>query len=117
MDGLQTTGFGSPAENYAEQKLDWNAILFPKPHAMYAFRIAENGLSDFGILNRDIVIVDCSKKGEAGNLAAVVLDGEFRIGRLQSKSVLFSKGQNIALEGESRVIGVISRVIRLYSSL
>ena len=95
----RTTGFGSPAESYAENDIDWNTLLLPKPHAMYIFSISGSGLEEYRISDKDLAILDCSLIPKKGDLIVLVVDGEFRI------------GQYSGIENE--VVGVVSRLVRL----
>jgi len=94
-----TTGFGSPAEAYAENDIDWNRLLLPKPHAMYFFSVRGGEYDEFNINDKDLAIVDCSLTPEIGDLIILTLDGEFRIGEYTGT--------------EAEIIGVVSRLVRL----
>lgn len=117
MDGpLRTTGFGSPAESYAEASVDWNKILFPKPHAMYSFRIAGTRLEPLGLNNRDVAVVDCSvTEITPGMLAVFISGGAFGVGRATTLdgSLAFDCAGSFRRLGEDfRIIGAVSRIIR-----
>jgi len=99
----RTTGFGSPAEAYTENDIDWNRILLPKPHAMYFFSVRGSEYDEFNIKDKDLAIVDCSLTPEIGDLIILTLDGEFRIGEYTGT--------------EAEIIGVVSRIVRLLKSL
>lgn len=95
----RTTGFGSPAESYAENDIDWTSLLLPKPHAMYVFKIKGSGNEEYNICNNDLAIVDCSLMPKSGNLIIYTVDGEFIIGRHSGV--------------ETDIVGVVSRIVRL----
>ncbi len=95
----RTTGFGSPSEAYADNDIDWNSLLLPKPHAMYFFSVKGSEYDEFNINDKDLAIVDCSLAPEIGDLVILTLDGEFRI-----KDYTGS---------EHEIIGVVSRLVRL----
>jgi DNA polymerase V len=98
----RTTGFGSPAESYAENDIDWNALLLPKPHAMYIFKIRGSGNEEDKICDKDLAIVDCSTMPKSGDLIVFTVAGEFIIGRYT--------------ETEKDIVGVVSRIVRLLGS-
>lgn len=98
----RTTGFGSPAESYAENDIDWTSLLLPKPHAMYIFKIKGSGNEEYKICDKDLAIVDCSLIPKTGDLIIFTLDGEFIIGQYTGS--------------ETDIVGVVSRVIRLLRS-
>ncbi len=95
----RTTGFGSPAESYAENDIDWNTLLLPKPHAMYIFSISGSGLEEYGVSDKDLAIIDCSLIPKKGDLIIRVVGGEFRIGQYSGT--------------ENEIVGVLSRLVRL----
>ena len=95
----RTTGFGSPAEAYADNDIDWNSLLLPKPHAMYFFVVRGSEYNEFNINDKDLAIVDCSLVPKIGDLVILTLDGEFRIGDYTGS--------------EPEIIGVVSRLVRL----
>ncbi len=95
----RTTGFGSPAEAYTDNDIDWNRLLLPKPHAMYFFSVRGSEYDEFNINDKDLAIVDCSLVPEIGDLVILAEDGEFRIGDYTGS--------------EPEIIGVVSRLVRL----
>ncbi|MEA1910173.1 MAG: S24 family peptidase [Spirochaetota bacterium] len=95
----RTTGFGSPAEAYTENDIDWNRLLLPKPHAMYFFSVSGSEYDEFNINDKDLAIVDCSLVPKIGDLVILTADGEFRIGDYTGS--------------EADIIGVVSRLVRL----
>ena len=116
---LRTTGFGNPAESYAESSIDWTALLFPKPHAMYTFKVTGRRLEELGINDGDIIIVDCSAKSiRPGKLGVFVSSGEFFIGRagLSGGRIALDRGKDmIPFDADVRMIGLISSLIRFFS--
>jgi DNA polymerase V len=98
----RTTGFGSPAESYAENDIDWNTLLFPKPHAMYIFSISGSGHEEYKICDEDLAIIDCSLIPKVGDLIVYTIDGEFSIGKYTGTEI--------------EVVGVVSRLVRLLRS-
>ena len=97
---LRTTGFGSPAESYAENDIDWNTLLLPKPHAMYVFSVRGSMNEDNTLCDNDLAIIDCSLIPRSGDLVVRVIDGEFGIARYTGD--------------EHEITGVVSRIVRIY---
>ncbi len=95
----RTTGFGSPAEAYAENDIDWNKLILPKPHAMFIFYIEGNGFSKYGIFDRDLAVIDCSLSPGKDDLVVKIIDGEF--------------GVDYFMGTEHEIIGVVSRIVRM----
>ncbi|MCK5153002.1 MAG: hypothetical protein KAQ93_01470, partial [Spirochaetales bacterium] len=77
----RTTGFGSPAESYAENDIDWTSLLLPKPHAMYVFTVRGSMNEEYKICDKDLAIIDCSLVPKIGDLIIYTVDGEFVIGK------------------------------------
>jgi len=98
----RTTGFGSPAESYVENDINWTALLLPKPHSMYIFKIKGSGNEEYKICDKDLAIVDCSIMPKSGDLIVFTVEGEFVIGRYTGT--------------ETDIVGVVSRIIRLLVS-
>jgi len=98
----RTTGFGSPAESYADIDINWNKLLLPKPHAMYIFTIRGSENEELKICNNDLAIIDCSLVPKSGDLIVYVADGEFSIGKYTGSEI--------------EVVGVVSRLVRLLRS-
>lgn len=98
----RTTGFGSPAESYAENDIDWTSLLLPKPHAMYIFNVKGSGSEKYKICDKDLAIIDCSLRPSHGDLIVHAVDGEFVIGQFSGS--------------ETDIVGVVSRIVRLLGS-
>ncbi|RKX87919.1 MAG: hypothetical protein DRP58_01725 [Spirochaetes bacterium] len=98
----RTTGFGSPAEAYAENDIDWTSLLLPKPHAMYVFTINGSGNEEYKICDKDLAIIDCSLIPRKGDLIIHTVDGEFGIGEF--------------VGAEKDIVGVVSRLVRFLRS-
>lgn len=98
----RTTGFGSPAEAYAENDIDWNTLLLPKPHAMYIFSVSGSGNEENKIRDKDMAIIDCSLIPKKGDLIVHTMDSEFSISKYTGTEV--------------EVVGVVSRLVRLLRS-
>ena len=95
----RTTGFGSPAEAYAENDIDWTSLLLPKPHAMYIFTVIGSGNEEYKICDQDLAIIDCSLVPKTGDLIIHTVDGEFGIEQYTG--------------AETDIVGVVSRLVRL----
>lgn len=79
----KTTGFGSPADGYAESRLDLNNLVIDDPHTTYYFRYS--GESKFNIKSGDILVVDKSKDPEIDDLVIFTRDGKIVLDKLTSK--------------------------------
>jgi DNA polymerase V len=80
-DYAQTTGFPSPADDYTEAALDFNAYLIAHPSATYCMRMGGDAMAP-GITDGDILVVDRSLEAAHNRVIVAILDGELTIRRL-----------------------------------
>lgn len=78
-------GFPSPAEDYATQGLDLNKELIKNPASTFYARVSGISMSDEGINDGDLLVVDKSIEPYNGCLAICYIDGEFTLKRFQMK--------------------------------
>lgn len=69
-------GFPSPASDYMAHALDLNKLLIKNPAATFFVRVNNDSLSDQGIFEGDIAIVDRSLLPRSGNTVIIVIEGE-----------------------------------------
>lgn len=75
------TGFGAAADDYMERGIDLNEQLIKNKPATYFFRMKGDAMSDAGIFDNDILIVDRSLKLSSGKIIVAVLNGELLVRR------------------------------------
>ena len=75
-------GFPSPAQDYISESIDLNKELIKHPASTFYARVAGDSMSDEGITEGDILVIDKSVEPEHGDLAVCCLDGEFTLKRL-----------------------------------
>ena len=83
-------GFPSPADDYAEEKIDLNRYLVQHPAATFPVRVDGDSMTGAGIYPGDIAImdrslVDSDLKAMHNKIVLAVLDGDFTIKRLSVK--------------------------------
>ncbi len=76
-------GFPSPADGYMDNKLDMNHFLIKHPSATFCFWVEGNSMTDVGIFDGDLLIVDCSLTPENNDIVVAVIDGEFTVKQIQ----------------------------------
>ena len=95
------TGFPSPATHYAEPSIDLHKELINNRDATFFVRIDGDELSEFNILDKDVLLIDRSLQPKKNDLVLVVMEGEFRV-------IKFPK---TSLEVEFILWGLISYII------
>lgn len=115
------TGFPSPAEDYAQQKLDLHKLLIKNPPATYFARAEGETISDQDIGNGDLLIIDKSVTVRHGHVVVCVLNGELKVKRVQflEDGRLELRGANadtmpiiVGGQDELHLDGVVIRVIK-----
>ncbi|HVK96985.1 MAG TPA: translesion error-prone DNA polymerase V autoproteolytic subunit [Flavisolibacter sp.] len=77
------TGFGAPADDYAEKGIDLNEQLVKNKPATFFMRINSDAMVGAGIFKGDVAIVDRSITATNGKIIIAVVDGEMLIRRLE----------------------------------
>lgn len=90
-----SAGFPSPAEDFIEQKLDLNAYLIKNPSATFLVKVNGDSMTNAGILNGDILVVDRSVNPHDGMIVIGVINGEFTVKRISRQGKkLFLQPEN-----------------------
>lgn len=76
-------GFPSPALDFMEYKIDLNAYLTDNKLTTFYIRVSGNSMTDAGIDNGDLLVVDRSLEPANGKIAICLIDGEFTVKRLK----------------------------------
>jgi len=77
-----SAGFTSPADDYIELGIDLNKYLIKNPISTFFLRVSGNSMTNAGIHNNDLLIIDRSINPIPGNIVVALLDGEFTLKRL-----------------------------------
>lgn len=115
-------GFPSPAEDYAVQRIDLNAILITHPQASFLFRVAGESMREFGIFDGDMLVVNRAIKPCHGHIVVAVVDGEYAVkqlylrgGRLKLKAGNPTYPEIVPTEGQTvEVWGVATSCIKQF---
>ncbi len=78
---LVPAGFPSPADDYVETSLDLSEHLMGKKEATFFVRVAGDSMTEAGIHDGDILVVDRSVEPEDGSVVVAALDGELTVKR------------------------------------
>ena len=77
-----SAGFPSPADDYLDVGIDLNEHLIQHPASTFFLHVNGSSMTNTGIHDGDLLIVDKSLNPEPGNVVVAVLDGSFTVKRL-----------------------------------
>lgn len=78
-------GFPSPADDYAEERLDLNKTLIANASATFYARVSGDSMILAGIADGDLLIIDKSIIPFDGSIVVCLIDGEFTVKRLKKQ--------------------------------
>ena len=114
-------GFPSPSENYLAPEIDLNDLLVHHREATFYVRISGDSMTDAGILDGDLAVVDKSLTAADGDFVIAFVNGEFTIKQFR----LDKDGQRgwlvpwnnayprieVGVDDDFRIWGVVTHVI------
>lgn len=111
--------FPSPAQDYELETLDLNQRFISNPAATYFFTVRGDSMTNAGILDGSIAVVNAALKPKSSSIVVAAVDGEWVIKRLYKRgNVVKLLSENPAYapiefqEGQELVIfGVVEHVI------
>ena len=74
-------GFPSPAEDYVDVGIDLNEQLIRHPTSTFFLHVSGHSMTDAGIHDGDLLVVDRSLDPRPGQVVVAVLDGAFTLKR------------------------------------
>lgn len=113
-------GFPSPAEDFAEARLDLNKALIKNPSSTFYARVKGESMIGDGIDDGDILVIDKSLNPKNNCLAVCFLDGEFTIKRVNiKKDIIYLLPSNskfkpieVTKENQFMIWGIVSYIIK-----
>lgn len=75
-------GFPSPASDYIETGLSLDEHLVEHQEATFFVRVSGHSMTDFGIHDGDLLVVDRAQEPRDRNIVIAVIDGEFTVKQL-----------------------------------
>ena len=79
VDNGIKAGFPSPAQDYLTESIDLNKTLIRHSETTFYAKVSGDSLTDAGILDGDLVIIDKSLEAKNGDYVAAFIDGEFTL--------------------------------------
>ena len=95
--GYISAGFPSPADEYIEAGIDLNEELIKHPSSTFFIRVSGSSMTEDGIMDGDLLVVDRSLEPRPNRIVVVILNGEFTLKKLihyQGASYLEAKNSN-----------------------
>jgi DNA polymerase V len=117
---MASAGFGSPGEDVTVRRIDVNDALIRHPQSTFVMRASGQAMTEAGIGNGDVLLVDRVIKAEHGSVVIAVVDGELvcrrlfkRGGSMKLEATTPGHGDLIPGEGaQIEVWGVVTTVIK-----
>ena len=72
-------GFPSPAQDYMGDEIDLNKVLIRHREATFYVRVLGDSMTDAGILDGDLAVVDKEIDAQDGDFVIAFVDGDFTI--------------------------------------
>lgn len=72
-------GFPSPADDYAQESLDFNRDMIRNPDATFYGRVSGDSMVGAGISDGDIAVIDRSVEAADGDIIVAYVNNEFTI--------------------------------------
>ena len=72
-------GFPSPAQDYMGDEIDLNKVLIRHREATFYVRVSGDSMTDAGILDGDLAVVDKEIDAQDGDFVIAFVDGDFTI--------------------------------------
>ena len=67
-----SAGFPSPADDYAEERIDLNEYLIQNPFSTFFIRVKGDSMINSGIQNQDLIVVDKSLSAKPGDIVIAI---------------------------------------------
>jgi len=78
-----SAGFPSPADDFLDLNIDLNKHLIKNQYTTFYVTVSGNSMTDVGINDGDLLIVDKSLEPTNNKIAVCFIDGEFTVKRIK----------------------------------
>ena len=117
-----SAGFPSPADDFLDVSIDLNQALIKNKTATYYGRVKGDSMTDAGIDDGDLLIIDKSLKPITGKIAVCYIDGEFTVKRIRiEKDLIWLKAENkkyqpikVTKDNDFIIWGIVTNVIKSF---
>ena len=123
IKGFVQAGFPSPAEDLGAQRIDLTQLLIKHSQATYFLRASGHSMTEVGIFDNDILVVDRAIKPRNTHIVVAIVDGDFtvkqlyqRAGRIKLKSANPTYPDITPKDGQTiEVWGVVTSSIKQFN--
>lgn len=77
IEARVSAGFPSPADDYAETYLSLDELVNVRAPSVYLVRAGGDSLTDVGIYDGDVLVVDRAEPALPGDVVIALIEGEF----------------------------------------
>ena len=117
---MASAGVGSPGEDVTVRRIDLNEALIRHPQSTFVMRAAGEAMTEAGISNGDVLLVDRALTPEHGHVVIAAVAGELVCRRLRqrhgrTKLEAASSGHGDILPSDAaplEIWGVVTTVIK-----
>ena len=120
--GEVKAGFPSPANDFLDLSIDLNEHLIRNKSSTFYARVDGDSMTNVGIADGDLLIIDKSIKPQNGKIAVCKIDGEFTVKRIKIEKdccYLIAENKNfkpikVTSENEFMVWGIVIHCIKSF---
>ena len=123
IQGAVEAGFPSPAEDLGAQRIDLAQLLIKHSQATYFLRASGHSMTEVGIFDGDILVVDRAFKPRNTHIVVAIVDGDFtvkllsqRAGRIKLKAANPTYPDITPKDGQTiEIWGVVTSTIKQFN--
>jgi DNA polymerase V len=97
------TAFGAPGSDSSVRRIDLNDAFIRHPEATFQMQAAGSDMTEAGIGDGDILLVDRALTAKPGSVIIAVVDGELRCRRLERGLARQGQVPSVRLTGNANV--------------
>ena len=69
-------GYRRPADDHADEVIDFNQLLVKRPQATYCLRVSGDSMIDAGIYPGDVLVIEQAEVARHGQIVIAAVNGE-----------------------------------------
>lgn len=120
IDGGISAGFPSPADDFLDLSIDLNKEFIKNKDATFYGRVKGDSMTDAGLHDGDLLIIDKSIEPQNGKIAICFIDGEFTVKRINiEKDIIWLVAENkkykpikVTEDNDFMIWGMVTFVIK-----